>query len=263
MMSSKHSPFSAYRVAVAVVFASAAVLFTGCSKKESSDATAPTAAVPAASAEATPSASGDVVLTSDEQKLIYGIGYNIGSDLAQKVGFEIDHVAIKAGLTDALSASPSRITETELQSAMMAVQKKLMAAMAAEAEIKMAPGTEFLAKNKTREGVMETDSGLQYEVLKSGPDGGAKPKATDNVVVHYHGTLMDGSVFDSSVDRGEPSGFPVNQVIPGWTEALQLMSIGDKWKLYVPANLGYGPQSRPKIPAYSLLIFEVELLEIK
>ncbi len=256
-MMSKPSSLTLPRISITIALASLALLFTACGKKESVSTAAPAASAPASDA------AGELDLSSDEQKLIYGIGYNIGSDLGQKVGFVIDQEAIKAGLTDALSASPSRITETELQAAMMAVQKKLMAAMEAEAKIKMAPGAEFLAKNKTREGVIETDSGLQYKIIKSGPEGGAKPKATDNVVVHYHGTLMDGSVFDSSVDRGEPAGFPVNQVIPGWTEALQLMSIGDTWKLWVPANIGYGPQSRPKIPPYSLLIFEVELIEIK
>ena len=115
--------------------------------------------------------------------------------------------------------------------------------------------------NKDRTGVSVTDSGLQYEVLATGS--GPKAQKTSTVTVHYHGTLIDGTMFDSSVDRGEPVEFPVTGVIPGWTEALQLMSVGDKWKLFVPANLAYGPAARPKIPGNSVLIFEVELLGIK
>jgi FKBP-type peptidyl-prolyl cis-trans isomerase len=230
------------------------LLLSACNKAEkqtpATSEPAPRESVVAASAD----------LSTDEQKVVYGIGYNIGSDLVQKIGFKIDHEALNAGLTDALSSVPSQVEDAELQAAVVVVQQRLMAIMAEEAKEKIAVGTEYLAKNKTREGVMETASGLQYEVISSGT--GAKPKATDNVVVHYHGTLMDGTVFDSSVDRGEPTGFPVNRVIPGWTEALQLMSVGDKWKLYVPTNLGYGQQVGPNIPAYSLLIFEVELLNI-
>jgi FKBP-type peptidyl-prolyl cis-trans isomerase len=127
----------------------------------------------------------------------------------------------------------------------------------------MAAGNDYLAKNKTRAGVKVTASGLQYEVLKSGVGLGKKPKATDKVQVHYHGTLIDGTVFDSSVDRKEPVEFPVTGVIPGWVEALQLMSVGDKWKLTIPSNLAYGPRGRPGIPPNAVLIFEVELLAIK
>lgn len=261
MISNTSSLFSPRTLALATI-ASSALFLSACSKAEKQ---APAPSEPAAPTSepvaSEPAADTSVELSTDEQKVIYGVGHNIGSDMGQKIRFEIDHEALKAGLTDGLSAVPSRVDQAELQAAVMAVQKRMMAIMAEEAKVKMAPGTEFLAKNKTREGVVETASGLQYEVISSGT--GAKPKATDKVVVHYHGTLMDGSVFDSSVDRGEPVGFPVNQVIPGWTEALQLMSVGDKWKLYVPANLGYGPQSRPKIPPYSLLIFDVELLKIE
>jgi FKBP-type peptidyl-prolyl cis-trans isomerase len=118
-----------------------------------------------------------------------------------------------------------------------------------------------LEKNKARHGVVVTASGLQYEVLTHGI--GPKPKRTDTVTVHYHGTLINGTVFDSSVQRGTPATFQVTGVIPGWTEALQLMAVGDRWKLYVPPALAYGPQGRPGLPPNSLLIFEVELLGIK
>ncbi len=124
------------------------------------------------------------------------------------------------------------------------------------------PGETFLAANAKKDGVKTTASGLQYMVLKSGT--GETPKATDKVKVHYHGTLIDGTVFDSSVQRGEPITFPVTGVIPGWIEALQLMKVGDKWKLFIPAKLAYGEQSpSPAIPPNSVLIFEVELLGIE
>jgi len=121
-------------------------------------------------------------------------------------------------------------------------------------------GEEFLAKNKALDEITETASGLQYEIIKEGK--GPKPTFSNTVKVHYHGTFVDGSVFDSSVDRGEPATFGVGQVIKGWTEALQLMPVGSKWKLYIPYQLAYGPQGRGSIPPFSMLIFEVELLEI-
>ncbi|MBQ2291007.1 MAG: FKBP-type peptidyl-prolyl cis-trans isomerase [Paludibacteraceae bacterium] len=122
-------------------------------------------------------------------------------------------------------------------------------------------GEDFLAENTKKEGVITTESGLQYEVIKMGD--GKKPTANDNVKVHYHGTLIDGTVFDSSVERGEPIVFGLNQVISGWTEALQLMPVGSKFKLYIPSDLAYGAQQAGQIPPYSTLIFEVELLGIE
>nr|MBZ1358919.1 FKBP-type peptidyl-prolyl cis-trans isomerase [Dyadobacter fermentans] len=122
-------------------------------------------------------------------------------------------------------------------------------------------GEKFLEENKKKEGVVTTESGLQYQIIKNGD--GPKPAATDKVKTHYHGTLTNGTVFDSSVDRGEPVEFPVNGVIKGWTEALQLMPVGSKWKLFIPYQLAYGERAAgPQIPAYSALVFEVELLEI-
>ncbi|GAC28127.1 FKBP-type peptidyl-prolyl cis-trans isomerase [Brumicola pallidula] len=123
-------------------------------------------------------------------------------------------------------------------------------------------GNAFLAKNKTNEDVLETASGLQYQVLQKG-DGDTHPNATTTVKVHYHGLLLDGTVFDSSVDRGEPISFPLNRVIAGWTEGVQLMVVGDKFKFFIPPSLGYGNSATGKITPGSLLIFEVELLEIK
>lgn len=122
-------------------------------------------------------------------------------------------------------------------------------------------GEKFLEENKKKEGIVTTESGLQYQIIKTGD--GPKPLATDKVKTHYHGTLTNGTVFDSSVDRGEPVEFPVNGVIKGWTEALQLMAVGSKWKLFIPYQLAYGERAAgPQIPAYSALVFEVELLEI-
>jgi peptidylprolyl isomerase len=126
----------------------------------------------------------------------------------------------------------------------------------------IAIGKDFLAKNKTAEGVIETASGLQYQVLRKG-EGNTHPSANSTVKVHYHGMLLDSSVFDSSVDRGEPISFPLNQVIAGWTEGVQLMVVGDKFKFFIPADLGYGNRSTGKITAGSLLMFEVELLEVQ
>jgi FKBP-type peptidyl-prolyl cis-trans isomerase FklB len=124
-------------------------------------------------------------------------------------------------------------------------------------------GEEFLAENAKREGVVVTESGLQYEVMTAVEGDAAKPTAADTVSVHYHGTLIDGTVFDSSVERGEPVQFPLGNVIPGWTEGVQLMKVGEKFKFFIPAELAYGARSpSPKIPANSALVFEVELLEI-
>jgi len=136
------------------------------------------------------------------------------------------------------------------------------AALNAPSNVKATDGEAFLAANAKKDGVITTASGLEYKVMKSGT--GESPKATDQVKVHYTGTLIDGTVFDSSVQRGQPAVFPVGAVIPGWVEALQLMKVGDKWQLFIPAKLAYGEQSpSPTIPANSVLIFEVELLSIE
>ncbi|MEE4244096.1 MAG: FKBP-type peptidyl-prolyl cis-trans isomerase [Kangiellaceae bacterium] len=130
-----------------------------------------------------------------------------------------------------------------------------------QAKANRVAGAEFLAQNKSADGVVETSSGLQYVIMQQGA-GGAKPKSNDSVTVHYHGTLLDGTVFDSSVERGASIGFPLNRVIKGWTEGLQLMSVGDKYRFFIPADLAYGDQSAGKIEPGSTLIFEVELLKI-
>jgi len=225
--------------------------FASCRKQAA--ATAPTAST--ASIAPTPG------FESVDQKVSYGIGYNVGSGLARDGVVKVDAAALNAGIADGLAKNKTRLPEADLQAAFMAMQERATAAAAAEGEKQLAAGNEYLAKNKARTGVKVTDSGLQYEVLQSGT--GPKPKATDTVKVHYHGTLTDGTVFDSSVERGEPIEFPVTGVIPGWVEALQLMSVGDKWKLTIPSTLGYGARNNGNIPANAVLVFEVELLGIK
>lgn len=220
---------------------------TACGKKP---AETPTAASPAAA-----------VVESVDQKVSYGIGYNIGSGMARDAMLTVDQAALFAGIADGLAKADTRVEEADLEAAFQAMQQKVQAAQAAEAEKQLAVGNAYLEQNKAKPGVIVTASGLQYEVLKSGA--GAKPTTADTVNVHYHGMLTDGTVFDSSVERGEPLDIPVTRVIPGWTEALQLMSVGDKWKLTIPASLAYGPQATQNIPGNSVLVFEVELLGIK
>jgi len=204
-------------------------------------------------------------LTNPKQKTSYALGVNIGSSLkAQEL--DLDARALAAGVADALGGKPA-LTEVEVRDTLTKLRQDVEAKSAAEAA-KYADGAKnlkdgeaFLAANAKKEGVKTTPSGLQYKVLKSGT--GEMPKKTDTVTVHYTGTLIDGTVFDSSVQRGQPATFPVEGVIPGWTEALQMMKVGDKWQLFLPAKLAYGEQSpSPKIGPNSALIFEVELLGV-
>jgi FKBP-type peptidyl-prolyl cis-trans isomerase FklB len=193
----------------------------------------------------------------------YGVGLNIGESLARDA-VELNVDAIAEGISDALSGAEKRVDKETLQAAFEKIREEQERKQAAVNDAAAQIGSDFLAENGKKEGVTTLESGLQYEVITAAAESGVKPSATDTVSVHYHGTLTDGSVFDSSVERGTPAEFPVNRVIAGWTEALQLMSAGDKWKLYIPADLAYGAQSpSPKIPANSALVFEVELLEVK
>lgn len=198
------------------------------------------------------------------EKVSYSIGLNMGRSLQQQ-SVEVDVDQLTQGIRDGLSGAEAKMTDEEIQTVMQAFQQEMMQKaqqQQAEAASKNeAEGAEFLAENKEREGVMVTDSGLQYEVLEEGD--GPKPSAEDQVTVHYKGTLIDGTVFDSSYDRGQPATFPLNAVIPGWTEGVQLMNVGSKYKLYIPPQLGYGAQGQgPTIGPNATLIFEVELLEI-
>jgi FKBP-type peptidyl-prolyl cis-trans isomerase FklB len=202
-------------------------------------------------------------LKDPKQRASYSIGADIGSNFKRQE-IEIDAKALAAGLNDAL-AGKTTLTDAEMKETLNNFRKDLQSKMevkqksAGDKNVK--EGEAFLAANAKKEGVKTTASGLQYKVIKSGT--GASPKSTDSVKVHYHGTLVDGTVFDSSVERGEPVTFGVSEVIPGWTEALQLMKEGDKWQLYIPSKLAYGERAAgPKIGPNSTLIFDVELLSI-
>ncbi len=168
--------------------------------------------------------------------------------------------AILVGLTDAFRGHASRVSQEEMSASFKVIREIMQAEQAAKAKAAAGEGRAFLAENAQRAGIVTLDSGLQYEVLTAGE--GAKPTRESTVRTHYHGTLVDGTVFDSSYERGQPAEFPVGGVIAGWTEALQLMGTGSKWRLYVPSELAYGGQAVGSIPPHSVLVFDVELLEI-
>lgn len=204
-------------------------------------------------------------LESDIDKASYLIGRNIGETISAD-GIELNVDNMVAGLREALAGKDSKIAEADAEKIMEKFQAEMQAKLEAKAKAKslanVEAGQEFLEENKKREGVTVTESGLQYEVITGGT--GEKPTALDTVKVHYHGTLTDGKVFDSSVERKQPAEFQVGGVIAGWTEALQLMPVGSKWKLTIPAKLAYGGQGAGRdIGPHATLVFEVELLSIK
>lgn len=195
-------------------------------------------------------------LATVEQQASYGIGLRFARQLAGD-GAPIDADAMVRGIRAGLSGSKPEMTDEQIQ----AVMPKFVAALKAKlAEPAKREAAAFLAENGKKQGVKQTKSGLQYKVVKQGT--GAMPKATDMVKVHYHGTFLDGKVFDSSVARNEPAEFGVDGVIAGWTEALQLMRVGDKWELFIPSDLAYGDDGNQAIPPGTMLKFEVELLGI-
>ncbi len=199
-------------------------------------------------------------LNTLRDKASYSIGLSIGEEMAQE-GLDLSPALIGRGIADAMQKRTRLLKPEEVQAAMEAFQKQMAARQNALSEKAQAAGAAFLAKNKQRRGVTTLPSGLQYEILKAG--NGPRPKKTDTVRTHYHGTLIDGTVFDSSLKRG-PAKFGVGQVIPGWTEALLLMPVGSKWKLFVPSNLAYGQRGAGgKIGPNATLVFEVELLGIE
>ena len=204
----------------------------------------------------------DASLETDDQKTSYGIGHNIGQGLAPMAD-RIDDAAFLRGLNEGLAESDPAISMDTLQPLLQGFQMELQQArqqqVAAEAEENQAVADSFLAANAEREGVMTTESGLQYEVIEEGD--GPSPGPEDQVTIHYTGTLPDGTQFDSS-RGGDPATFPVQGVIPGFSEGLQLMSVGSNYKLYISPELGYGPRPQGSIPPNSALIFDVELLEI-
>lgn len=204
-------------------------------------------------------------LKTQEQKASYAIGIQLGTQLMISKD-DVDLDAMKLGMQDIFDGHKPKLTNDEMRSAMMVYQeskkKRELAMVNKFSTHNKAEGATYLASNKKKKGVITLPSGLQYKVLKSG-DGKISPKATDKVVTHYHGTLIDGTVFDSSYERGEAVSFPVNAVIKGWTEALQKMKVGDKWQLVIPSELAYGEQGAPpSIGPDATLIFDVELLKI-
>ncbi|HEY8330122.1 MAG TPA: FKBP-type peptidyl-prolyl cis-trans isomerase [Pseudomonas sp.] len=201
-------------------------------------------------------------LKTPAEKASYGIGLNMGRSLTQEGMNDLDSKAVALGIEDAMAKKEQRLTDEQLMEAFGFLQKRAEERMAALGDENAKAGKKFLEENGKREGVVTTASGLQYEVLKKAD--GAQPKADDVVSVHYEGKLVDGTVFDSSIKRGAPIDLPVGGVIPGWVEGLQLMHVGEKYKLYIPSELAYGAQSpSPMIPANSVLVFELELLSIQ
>jgi FKBP-type peptidyl-prolyl cis-trans isomerase FklB len=192
------------------------------------------------------------------------ISYIIGRDMAanfQKQGIEIEAEAFIQGMKEAMEGKPSALSQAEVQQAMMALQQSIGQKKQGKGADNKKAGEEFLAQNKNKEGVQTLPSGLQYQILQPGK--GKSPAKTDKVTTHYHGTLIDGTVFDSSYERGQPATFPVNGVIAGWTEALQLMQEGAKWRLFIPSDLAYGVRGAGSdIGPDSALIFDVELISV-
>lgn len=195
----------------------------------------------------------------------YGIGMNVGRSLKSD-GLELNLDAFIQGIRDGMKGAEPRYTEEQLRAAFKIIQGNVQAKQEQRnqtaGEGNRREGEAFLAKNKAKPGVTALPSGLQYQIIRSGK--GTSPKASDTVKVHYEGTLLDGTVFDSSIQRKEPAVFPVDGVIPGWTEALQLMKVGDRWRLFIPANLAYGNRGAGKvIGPGAVLTFDVELLQIQ
>lgn len=201
-----------------------------------------------------------VDLNSKADSVAYAIGTSIGGSMKKDGLDSLNLDILKKGLADALSGDSLLLDQMKSQSV---IQSYIQERQKVKGDAMLEAGKKFLAENKKKPGVIELPDGLQYTVLKEGT--GAIPSATDTVVVHYHGTLIDGTIFDSSVDRGEPAEFAVTgQVIKGWEEALQLMKVGSKWKVFIPASLAWGDRAAgPKIPANSTVLFEMELMSIK
>lgn len=205
----------------------------------------------------------EVQLETMDQK----VSYILGSDIAERIkqmDFELNTDAFVMALNDVKNGVEPRINDEEMRAVMTTFQAEQQAKhqekMSKATEENLTKGKEFLTENATKEGVTQTESGLQYKVIEAGE--GETPSADDVVKVHYRGRLLDGTEFDSSYKRNQPATFPVSNLIPGWVEALQLMKVGGKWEIYVPADLAYGPGGTPNIPPNSTLIFEMELLDI-
>ncbi len=209
----------------------------------------------------TPALAADVAkIETDKQKLSYAFGYNVGQKIKQEIA-DLDEAAFGQAIHDAMTEAASRLSSTETQTIVADFQKKRQEEIQKAGEKNLKDGKEFLAANKKKKGVVTLPSGLQYKILKSAK--GEKPTATDSVVAHYRGTLINGKEFDSSITRGEPATFPVAGVIPGWQEVLPLMPMGSKWQVFIPSELAYGARGPGGlIGPNETLIFEIELLKI-
>lgn len=195
-----------------------------------------------------------------QEKVSYIIGRDMATNL-KKQGIDIEAASFTQGLKDVLEGKPSSLSQDEVQQTMTQLQQEMGQKQGASGAENQKEGETFLAENKTKEGIKTLPSGLQYDVIKEGT--GKSPSKTDQVTTHYHGTLIDGTVFDSSYERNQPATFPVNGVITGWTEALQLMKEGAKWKLFIPSDLAYGSQGAgDMIGPNTTLIFDVELISV-
>lgn len=202
----------------------------------------------------------DILLDTDEARVSYGIGRQLGDQLRQNPVPGMQLAAVLAGLNEAFDGQDSRVDVESLNASFRVIRERMQAEAQVKAAAAAQEGVDYLEANAERPGVVVLPSGLQYEVLTQGE--GATPTREDQVRTHYHGTLIDGSVFDSSYQRGQPAEFPVGGVIAGWTEALQLMPAGSKWRLHVPSELAYGAQGVGGIPPHSVLVFDVELLDV-
>lgn len=231
-----------------------AIVLAGCQKEQSADAAAAAEAPATATATGEPSGLGD-----DATKAAYSLGYVFAENVKRQFGDDIDVDAFVRGARDQLSGAEAALDDAEAERVLNALVEQRQASVMAEASSNLDAGLKYLEENSKREGVVTLDSGLQYEVLQEGK--GAKPGGEDVVTTHYEGRLIDGTVFDSSYERGEPATFPLNRVIPGWTEGLQQMSPGAKYRLFVPSELAYGERAAGSIPANSTLVFDVELIK--
>ena len=253
-------------LSVATVFSVASVAqntTTPTKPKSSTTATKPAAKTGAAAS--TKAAGSKATLTTPKDKASYALGYNLGRNLKGQM-IDVDPAIVTQAIKDAFAGTPSPLTEDEIRASLAKLQQDTIAKLEAKkkelADSNEKAGQAFLAANKTKEGVVTLPSGLQDKVRTPGT--GPKPAATDTVVCNYRGTLIDGKEFDSSYKRNEPATFPVSGVIKGWTEALQLMPVGSKWQLFVPASLAYGDRGAGDVIApNSTLVFEVELMSIK
>jgi FKBP-type peptidyl-prolyl cis-trans isomerase len=225
----------------------------------------PAAGTPAAKAPALPPIQAE--LKSEKQKGSFAVGYNMGIAVRKNIGTDtLDAAAFLLGMQESLAGKPASLSAIEQEKAIKVlvgeIQKRQIKKATEVADRNRKKGEDFLAANKKQKGVTTLPSGVQYKVIREGK--GKSPKSTDEVEVHYHGTLINGTVFDSSVDRGVPASFPVNRVIPGWTEVLQLMKEGSKWRVVIPSSMAYRQRGfPPKIGPNETLIFEIELLKVK